>query len=543
MKKARQFILISLIVGTVWTTISHTALAEKDVKLVANADDFIRKLASHISRDSMIIGLPVLLPKRDSAKIYIRNGKNWEEQAHIFPRNAGDDGNGFGSTVSISEKTAAIGAPTANGGQDNPANKGGQDNSFGSIYIFLRSGNEWIQRAKFEGDDTDIGDRFGSSVSIDRNTIVVGAPRDDDAGVSSGSAYIFVRDGDRWKQQAKLVPKDLGRSDTFGSAVFVRGDTVVVGATGHTPIGGARFAGAAYVFVREGEHWVQQAKLIAADAGKTDRFGSSVAIGGDTIVVGSPLHDTDAGTDAGAAYIFVPDGVIWKQQAKLVSKEARAKDHHFGNSVATSGNIAIVGAPGDDDAARASGAVYSFVRADGVWEERQKVVADNGAQDLKFGFSVAMSGDTVVISSYNRSLVRDIWPNVAGAGAYVYNSVEDFGTPPFAVEPFESRRTTLGQVKRTALYQNFPNPFNPETWIPYDLKDDASVTITIYDLNGHPVRALKLGRQEPGLYHSKAKAAYWDGKNAAGEAVSSGLYFYNLRVGGENYLRKALLLK
>jgi len=112
-----------------------------------------------------------------------------------------------------------------------------------------------------------------------------------------------------------------------------------------------------------------------------------------------------------------------------------------------------------------------------------------------------------------------------------------------AIEPKEKQFITLGGLKRTALLQNYPNPFNPETWIPFALSETADVEIRIYSANGHLMRALQLGRKEPGIYQSKGKAAYWDGKNDAGEAVSSGVYFYQLRAGSETFVRKAMLLK
>ena len=131
-----------------------------------------------------------------------------------------------------------------------------------------------------------------------------------------------------------------------------------------------------------------------------------------------------------------------------------------------------------------------------------------------------------------------------GTAAYVYNSEEDFGTPPFlAVEPFEMRVTTLGQVKRTALLQNFPNPFNPETWLPYRLAADAPVSLGIYNVRGQLMRELNLGVQKAGGYLTRETAAYWDGRDQVGETVSSGIYFYSLHAGPFQSTRRMLVLK
>ena len=150
----------------------------------------------------------------------------------------------------------------------------------------------------------------------------------------------------------------------------------------------------------------------------------------------------------------------------------------------------------------------------------------------------------VAVSAHNAPN-EDAWLNRGkGAAAYVYNSVEDFGTPPFlSVEPFGLRVTTLGQVKRTALLQNFPNPFNPDTWLPYRLAADASVTLGIYNVRGQLMRELNLGVQKAGGYLTRETAAYWDGRDRVGETVSSGVYFYTLHAGPFEATRRMLILK
>ena len=151
----------------------------------------------------------------------------------------------------------------------------------------------------------------------------------------------------------------------------------------------------------------------------------------------------------------------------------------------------------------------------------------------------------VVVSAHNAPNIDHPATNRGhGAAAYVYNSEEDFGTPPFlAVEPFGLRVTTLGQVKRTALLQNFPNPFNPETWLPYRLAADAPVTLGIYNVRGQLMRELNLGVQKAGGYLTRETAAYWDGRDQVGETVSSGIYFYTLHAAPFQATRRMLILK
>ena len=97
--------------------------------------------------------------------------------------------------------------------------------------------------------------------------------------------------------------------------------------------------------------------------------------------------------------------------------------------------------------------------------------------------------------------------------------------------------------EETALLHNYPNPFNPETWIPYQLAESATVTLTIYDMNGKLVRRLALGHQAAGMYRSRSRAAYWDGRNHLGESVASGLYFYTLTADKFTATRRMLILK
>ena len=112
-----------------------------------------------------------------------------------------------------------------------------------------------------------------------------------------------------------------------------------------------------------------------------------------------------------------------------------------------------------------------------------------------------------------------------------------------SVEPKSKRPMILGNLKRTMLLQNFPNPFNPETWMPFVLHEAVEVEIRIYDMTGHLARTLQLGQKAPGIYRGKEHAAYWDGKNDIGETVGSGIYFYQMRVGNKTFVRKAILLK
>ena len=200
-----------------------------------------------------------------------------------------------------------------------------------------------VEVAKLVAADGATNDFFGFSVALSGNTAVIGALRDDNDvnGVDSGSAYMFTRSGITWRQQAKLTAADGAANDTFGGNVAISGDTAVIGAARDDDTGDN--SGAAYVFIRSGTTWSQQAKLTAADGAANDRFGTRVALSGNTTVIGAILDD-DKGNDSGTAYVFARSGTAWSQQAKLTATDGAADDV-FGWSVALSGDTVVIGAP------------------------------------------------------------------------------------------------------------------------------------------------------------------------------------------------------
>jgi uncharacterized protein (DUF2345 family) len=223
--------------------------------------------------------------------VFVRSGTAWSQQAKLIaPHGAA----GFGSSEALWGSTAVIGAP-------------GNSPATGAAYVFVRSGTAWSRQAKLTASDAAPGDNFGWSVALSRSTAVIGAP-------STGAAYVFVRSGTVWSQQAKLTASDVAQGDAFGSSVAVHGSTAVIGAPGQNTS-----TGAAYVFVRSGTAWSQQAKLTASDASECDSFGSSVALSRSTVLIGAPGKRYTAG----AAYAFAHSRTAWLQQAKLIASRRR----------------------------------------------------------------------------------------------------------------------------------------------------------------------------------------------------------------------------
>lgn len=367
---------------------SATAIQTETEKLLpadGAAVDFFSWAVS-ISGDTALIG--ALYDddngiKSGSAYVFQRDDGMWAQQDKLLPTD-GAAHDYFAIALSVSGDIAVVGATP-----DQELGTGTE-----SAYVFERNGGAWTQQAKLLPNDNLSPILFGSTVSVSGPTAVIGAPFDGENGPMSGSAYVFVRDGETWTQQAKLLPLDGAEGDEFGGAVSVDGDTAVVGARRDDDRGGD--TGSVYVFVRDGETWTQQAKLLPNDALPPLRFGQAVSVYADTAVIGS-LGEV-AAINAGAAYVFVRDDDTWTQQARLQASDAAIFDY-FGLAVSISGSTAAVGAIFNDDHGSNSGAAYLFERDDGFWTERTKLLpSDGGAQDW-FGWSVAVTSDTALIGA------------------------------------------------------------------------------------------------------------------------------------------------
>ena len=258
----------------------------------------------------------------------------------------------FGDSVGVSGDTAIIGAP----GEDSLGN------GAGAAYLFTNSGTRWAQTNKLAWWDTEAGDRFGESVAIDGNYTIMGAGGDDANGSSSGSAFIFYYNAGQWEPQRQLNPSDPNTNDDFGTVVDINGDTAIVSA----PTQNEARPGAVYVFTRSGTSWTQQQKLTASDSAAGDYFGQSVALDGDTIVVGRPQENSFQGS----AYVFTRTAGVWTQQKKLLLGEASPNDD-FGWDVAVdeSAGTILVGAPGRNFSRPNQGLAAVYTGGGASWTE------------------------------------------------------------------------------------------------------------------------------------------------------------------------------
>ena len=362
-----------------------------------------------------------------SGAVYVFNhdGSSWSQQAYVKASNTTTQ-DMFGRSVALAAdgNTLAVGAHRENSGATSI--NGDQNNSdafnSGAVYVFSRSGTSWSQQAYVKGSNSRGGDEFGRSVALaaDGNTLAVGAHLDDRIANSSGAAYVFVRSGTTWSEQAYLKASTVTAADLFGLRVALdaTGDTLAVGAirddSGATGVNGdednrdARNSGAVYVFSRSGTSWSQQAFVKASNTAEEARFGRGVALAddGNTLAVGAQgegwINTSNLGT--GAAYVFVRSGTTWSEQAYLKASNPGANDR-FGFSVALTGdgdtlavgaylensNATGIGGAQNDNSALNSGAVYLFSRSGTSWNQQAHVKASNAEESDNFGFSVALA--------------------------------------------------------------------------------------------------------------------------------------------------------
>ncbi len=349
-----------------------------------------------ISGDYAVIGAPLddeHGADSGAAFVYARqNDGTWSNVAKLVPAD-GAASDFFGYSVSISGGVILVGAY---GDDDRGA-------TAGSAYVFTRQANgTWAESTKLTASDGVAGDNFGWSVSLSGDTAAVGAWGDDDRGVDSGSVYTFVRQvNGSWLQTPKINAADGQTLDWFSRSLSIDGDTLLIGAYGDDDK--AAEAGSAYVYSRAANGtWNQVTKFIAPDGAAADNLGFSVSLSGNLALIGSPLDD-DHGADSGSAYVLTRQANgFWVYTAKLGALDGQAGDN-FGAALGISGDFASVGAWGDDDRGADSGSDYTYTRQlDGTWIQRTKTTASDALAADYYGRAVAVRGQIVLLGAYGR---------------------------------------------------------------------------------------------------------------------------------------------
>lgn len=320
----------------------------------------------------------------------------------------------FGESLAMSGDTIIVGASNAEVGGVR-----GQ----GAAYVFVRSGTTWIEQAKLTANDGRREDSFGRSVAIDGDMAIVGAPYADvgtNCGLggilcNEGAAYVFVRSGTTWTQQQKIISVDPSTFELFGHQVEIENNTAVI--SEHLDdVGGNLDQGRINVYTHTGGNLVLQQRL-TSDNPADNLFGISLDLDRDTIVAGAAIAGITS--SGGVVYVFTRNGATWTQQQKLLASD-REPGNSFGFSVAVSGDTIVVGDYFDDiDGNSNQGSAYVFTRSGNVWTQRQKFTASRGRAGDKFGNDVGVSGNTIVISASHERVGTNDYQGAAYV--YVYN--------------------------------------------------------------------------------------------------------------------------
>jgi hypothetical protein len=338
-----------------------------------------------VSGTTALVGATTANGGTGAVYVFVKGPSGWKQQARLLAADAAPQAN-FGESVAIDGDTAVVGAP-------NTGILGG----IGSAYVFERSGTTWTQKAELTAQCATCGgngDFFGFSVAVSGTTALVGAP-----GIGFNQGAAFELDRSRrgvWHQRSMLTGSDSQPSDSFGWSVALSGDTALIGAPRNSPV----FPGSAYVFARSGRRLAQQAELAGSDSENGDLFGRSVALSGDTALVGAPgcCAFNDLGEFRGVADVFVRSGSTWTSQAELTASDGVGglAGDLFGSSVALLGGTAVVGAPGKNDT---TGEAYSFLRSGTSWSEAARLLAPDGARNDRFGGSVGIAPGTALVGA------------------------------------------------------------------------------------------------------------------------------------------------
>jgi hypothetical protein len=326
-----------------------------------------------IDQNRIVISAHEHAQGKGAVYIFERLGNSWQQTEKLMVK-APDIGYKFGETFAISSNTIAI----------------HNNHGTGSVHIFTYSNGSWSQQAKLISNN--VHGLFGDAISLYENTIAINESIYYEDDEHSGFVYIFERISTEWIEQQKLIANDIKNNDRFGRSLSMRGNTLVIGARRDDDKG--EDSGSAYIFKKANNVWSQTAKITATDGTAGDQFGGSISTDGNTIIVGA-YHNSDNGTDSGTAYLFNRSDFDNWTQTKITANNDISSGDGLGFSVATSGDNIVIGAPFDDDKDNNSGSAYVFNHIKGNWLQIMKLISDGSG----FGFSVAMDQKSIAIGA------------------------------------------------------------------------------------------------------------------------------------------------
>lgn len=322
-------------------------------------------------------GMSPETPDTGSVAVFTRRGGTWTLQSTLTP-DEGTPGGDFGTAIAVDGTTVLVGAPL-------PSEPNGSYT--GSATVFTRNGGTWRRDAALTSGELSGVDQFGTAVAVDGDTAVVGAPDNTtENGFKTGSVSVFTRTDGTWTKEATLLPESDG-IDQFGRAAALQSDVAVVGAR-RAGRQGLDESGVVFVYRRTGGIWTKEVGLTPGLDNRDDSFGTTLAIDGETLLVGAPTEHTAQGPNAGAVYVFTHSNRGWRRQTSLHNGNTAA-DHQFGTAVAIDGDTALVGTEFGDGP-------FVFARSARTWTQRSVLGPDDGGSPQSSNL-VALSGAKALV--------------------------------------------------------------------------------------------------------------------------------------------------
>ncbi len=437
---------------------------------------------------------------------WVADGQLFAEDARSYSQ--------FGRSVAVTEDYIAIAAL-----DPQKQNKVG-----GVVYIFERGDNGWQQAARLTALDALLAEDFGSSLAINDNLVLIGAKKDSENGKDAGAAYLFEKMNGSWKESVKLIASNGDSGDRFGSSVGLSEEFLVVGAPNARADGLQKRSGLVYVFHKDRSGWYEHSRLStntdAPVAG--NKFGGALAMDGNIAIVGAAGGDKQGEDESSAAYIFQRKDNEWRQIAELMPDDA-IQASCFGSAVDVRNGFAAVGAPARDGEIDKEGAVYLFRGNKTDWQQVACLKSGKEVYTEALGVDVALNEQTLAAG-----VSIDHQNTISETGAvWVF---ADVVASMFADSTGETSQDSRVRVREsnsipqaTFLASGVPQLASQSASIRYGLSNEGWVSLKILDASGQEIRTLVESEQPPGI-----RSVFWDGRDASGRSVADGIYVSRL---------------
>ncbi|MBN1561435.1 T9SS type A sorting domain-containing protein [candidate division KSB1 bacterium] len=470
-------------------------------------------VAVDIDGSYAIVGAPQgggRLPTCGSACIYRYVDGEWQLDDVIYPTD-GTPHDNFGCAVAISGQQVVVGAA---GSSAKPTGAPQKVKKTGSAYIYERHKYGWRQVSKLSPVDGHAGNLFGCSVGIDGDYAIVGACQDNVADFHSGSAYLYKRVDSQWIDDIKFTAVDADSGDFFGSAVALYQDYIIIGAPGVDGFG--KNSGAVYSYLRRDDGWALRARKTPYDAARYDVFGASLALSDELSVIGAPFKTVQEKPLQGVAYIYdnIQDLAL---PVELASFSATCQENAVLLQWLTQSERDNLGFIIERKADEQWHVLASFQTHDEL--------RGRGSSSMPTYYEFL--DDSVQAGTTYHYRLADV--NMNGLCSY---------HEPITIRVSSGVAETPLLLTTMHVYPAFPNPFNPETVLRYELHRASFVAVDVFDLRGRRLRMLAAGLRQPGQH-----AVTWNGRNDAAEQLGSGVYLIRIRVDDVVTSQKVVLMQ